>query len=317
MFENLLETRFKEIRGLNLSLFREQIAYLKRYYVFVTVEDCLEAISGGRELPLNATLLTFDDGYIDHFINVFPILNAEGIQGCFFPVVRSVRERKVLDVNKIQFLLASINEPETLKKEVFNMLNRLRSEGYEIEPNEVLYNKLAVSYEWDPKPIVFIKRLLQRELPQNLRSKLVDELFKKYVTTDEIAFARELYMSEEQLSMMVRHGMHIGSHGHEHRWMDTLKHQEQIEEIDSSLELLKSIGVSLDSWLMCYPYGAHNKSLRKICHELGCGMAFTTEVDIAHINEDNTLTLPRLDTNHLPKDANQPPNEWTKKNFEE
>jgi peptidoglycan/xylan/chitin deacetylase (PgdA/CDA1 family) len=309
----LAETRFKKIRGLNLSLFREQISYLKRYYEFVTVDECLEAMSGGGELPRNAALLTFDDGYIDHYINVFPILNAESIQGCFFPVVRSVCERKVLDVNKIQFLLASIKEPEILKKEVFNMLNRLRSEGYEIEPNEVLYNKLAIRYEWDPTPIVFIKRLLQRELPQNLRSILVDGLFKKYVTTDEKAFARELYMSEEQLSLMVRHGMHIGSHGHEHRWMDTLKHQEQFEEIDSSLELLKSIGMSLDSWLMCYPYGGHNKSLRKICHDLGCGMAFTTEVGIAQINEDNALTLPRLDTNHLPKDANHLPNNWTKK----
>ena len=160
----LAETRFKGIRGLNLSLFREQISYLQRYYEFVTVEECLEAISGGRELPRNATLLTFDDGYIDHYLNVFPILNAEGIQGCFFPPVCSVRERKVMDVNKIQFLLASFKEPEILKNEVFNMLNRLRSEGYEIEPNEVLYNKLAIRYEWDPMPIVFIKRLLQREL---------------------------------------------------------------------------------------------------------------------------------------------------------
>ena len=62
----LSESRFKEIRGLNLTLFREQISYLQRYYKFVTVEDCLEAIAGVRELPLNAPLLPFDDGYIAH-----------------------------------------------------------------------------------------------------------------------------------------------------------------------------------------------------------------------------------------------------------
>ena len=310
---DLVETRFKEIRGLNLSLFREQIGYLKRYYEFVTVEDCLEAISGGRELPNNATLLTFDDGYIDHYLNVFPILNDAGIKGCFFPPVCSIREGRVLDVNKIHFILASVNNPEKIKKEAFNMLDRLRSEGHEIKPNEELYNKLAIRNEWDLMPLVFIKRLLQKELPQDLRSKIIDRLFKRYVTKNEIAFARELYMNEEQLRMMVKHGMAIGCHGYEHRWMDTLSNLDQFDEILSSLELLKSTGMSLDNWLMCYPYGAHNKSLRKVCSDLGCGMALTSEVDIAQLNKENVLTLPRLDTNHLPKGANIPPNDWTKK----
>lgn len=309
----LAETRFKEIRGLNLSLFREQISYLQRYYEFVTVEDCLEAISGGRELPHNATLLTFDDGYIDHYLNVFPILNAAGIQGCFFPPVCVVRDGRVLDVNKIHFILASINDPEKLKKEVFDMLDRLRSEGYEIEPNKELYKRLAIPSEWDSMPIIFIKRLLQRELPHDLRSKIVDGLFKRYVTKNETAFARELYMNEEQLSMMVRHGMIIGSHGYEHRWMNTLSPQDQCDEIEDSLEFLQSLGMSLDSWLMCYPYGAHNKSLRKVCSDLGCGMAFTTEVEIAELHPAKALTLPRLNTNHLPVGMNLAPNNWTKR----
>ncbi len=77
----LSESRFKKIKGLNLSLFRKQISYLQSYYKFVTVKDCLETISGVRELPLKAALLTFDDGFIDHYLNVFPILHSEGIQG--------------------------------------------------------------------------------------------------------------------------------------------------------------------------------------------------------------------------------------------
>ena len=309
----LSESRFKEIRGLNLTLFREQISYLQRYYKFVTVEDCLEAISGVRELPLNATLLTFDDGYIDHYLNVFPILDSAGIQGCFFPPACSVLGGRVLDVNKIHFLLASINDLEKLKKEIFDLLDRLRSEGYKIEPNKELYARLAIKSEWDPKQITFIKRLLQRELTHDLRSKIIDELFKRYVTKNETAFARELYMSEEQLRMMVRHGMIVGSHGNDHLWMDTLSPNDQYHEIEASLELLQSLGMSLDRWLMCYPYGAHNKSLRKVCCDLGCGMGLTTEFEIAQLNSKNALTLPRLDTNHLPKGAHQAPNYWTQR----
>ena len=309
----LSESRKKKIPGLNISLFREQISYLQRYYKFVTLDDCLEAISGGHELPRNATLLTFDDGYLDHYVNVFPILNALGIQGCFFPPVCSVRGGRVLDVNKIHFLLASFNDFEKLKKEIFEMLDRLRSEGYKIEPNKELYARLAIKSEWDSKEVIFIKSLLQRDLPHDLRSKIIDGLFNRYVTKNESAFARELYMSEEQLRMMVRHGMVIGSHGNDHLWMNTLSPQDQYHEIEASLELLQSLGMSLDRWLMCYPYGAHNKSLRKVCSDLGCGMALTTEFEIAQLHSKNALTLPRLDTNHLPKGAHLAPNHWTQR----
>ena len=148
------------------------------------------------------------------------------------------------------------------------MLNCLRSQGHEIEPNRELYNRLAIPDEWNSAPIIFIKRLLQRELPQFLRSKIIEKLFARYVSKNEVCFARELYMNEEQLSMMVRHGMVIGCHGYEHLWMDSLSPQEQLDEIENSLDLLKSINMSQENWIMCYPYGVHNQSLRKICSKL-------------------------------------------------
>jgi Predicted xylanase/chitin deacetylase len=163
------------------------------------------------------------------------------------------------------------------------------------------------------KQINFIKKLLQRDCPHDLRSKIIDELFKRYVTENEAAFASELYMNEDQLKMMVRHGMVVGSHGNNHLWMDTLSSNDQYQEIEASLELLQSVGMSLDLWLMCYPYGAYNKSLLKVCSDLGCSMGLTTKFEIAQLNSKNALTLPRLDTNHFPKEANQSPNNWTQR----
>jgi peptidoglycan/xylan/chitin deacetylase (PgdA/CDA1 family) len=297
------ETRFPKINGLNLSLFREQIAYMRNFYEFITVQDCIDAIYDGGKLPNNAALLTFDDGYIDHYTNVFPILEAAGIQGCFFPPVSAVRDGKVLDVNKIHFILASVDSVNRLKLDVFDLLNRLRSEGHEILPNKELYEKLAKSEFFDTPEVIFVKRLLQRELPQALRTYILDELFKRYVTVNELAFARELYLNKDQLRMMARHGMIIGSHGNKHLWMNTLSELEQRNEIECSIDFLHSIiGAPIDNWIMCYPYGAHNKSLRNICSEMSCSMAFTTESGIATLNEENALILPRLDTNIILND---------------
>ena len=308
---DLTETRFPQIRGLTTSRFRAQIAYMRRFYRFVTLDEVSEACHGGRELPENAALLTFDDGYSDHYLNVFPILDAEGIQGVFFPPVCAVRDRRVLDVNKVHFILASVASAAALRREVFAELDRLRAEGYAIVSNDELYEKLAVRGDFDPPEVIFIKRLLQRELPQALRGAIVDALFRRHVSEDERTFARELYMSEDQLRTMQKHGMAIGSHGTEHRWMNTLSPTEQRAEIESSLAFLDELGVSRDAWTMCYPYGAHDASLRAICAELGCKAAFTTAFDLARLEPEHALTLARLDTNHLPQTADAAPDEWT------
>ena len=309
----LRESRYPKIKGLTVSLFREQLAYMQRFYTFIKVDDLMAACHDGKELPLNAALLTFDDGYSDHYLNVFPILDAAGVQGVFFPPVCAVRDGNVLDVNKIHFVLASVKATDQLIQEVNNELDRLRAEGHEIASNEELYKKLALQNEFDPPEIIFIKRLLQRELPQGLRVEIVDVLFKRFVTENEQAFAREIYMNEEQLRMMVRYGMVIGSHGYEHRWMNTLSSAEQRSEIESSLDFLQSIGTSIERWLMCYPYGAHDDSLRQICQELGCAAAFTTEVEVAQLGSESAMNLPRLNTNHLPKNRAADPNNWTKR----
>ena len=58
-------TRYPKINGLLTSQFKEQLAYIEKYYRFVTVEDCIDAIYYGTNLPKNAVLLTFYDGNID------------------------------------------------------------------------------------------------------------------------------------------------------------------------------------------------------------------------------------------------------------
>ena len=305
-------TRYPNIKALLTSQFKEQLAYVQRCYQLVTVADCINAIYFDADLPSNAILLTFDDAYIDHFTTVFPILEEKGIQGCFFPPAKAIVKHEVLDVNKIHFLLASVQNIHDLLRDVYNCLDQYRSE-YCLESNDYYFSKLAQASRFDPKEIIFIKRLLQVELQEKLRNLIVNELFKKYVTNDEEAFSKELYMNIDQLKCMTRNGMYIGSHGYDHYWLDTLPPEKQEQEIDLSLEFLRRVGSSTDSWVMCYPYGAYNSSLINILIKKNCKLALTTQVDIAILNKDNAFTLERLDTNDLPKVANAEANLWTKK----
>lgn len=309
---DIKNSRFPRIKALDVKLFKEQIKYLKKYYEIITMEEVIEAIYNGYILPKNAALLTFDDGYIDHFKYVFPILDEKRLQGSFFIPVRAIKNNEVLDVNKIHHIIASVNDNgiKNLIEDIYKQLDKFRFQ-YKLQSNDYYYKKLAVKGRFDTKEVVFIKRLLQSELEYNLRKKITSRLFERYVGIDECSFSRELYMNNDQIKCMKRNGMHIGNHGFNHFRLNTLSREEQEKEIYSSLQYLIETGIDESNWTMCYPYGAYNYDTIDILKTMGCKLALTTEVDIAQFKRYDIYQLPRLDTNDIPKHENAEPNSWT------
>ena len=310
----LAHSRYPEIKGLSTQAFEQQIVYIKKHYSVISGWDLIEAIKGSEKLPQNALLLTFDDGYIDHFTDVYPILDREEISGCFFPVAGCVKEHRVLDVNKIHFILASVSDKKKIIRRIFDIATGLKRDFSIPDENTLRHELLSRNtHRYDPPDVTFIKLLLQRELPLALRNLITEDLFRTFVFEDVAAFSRELYMNSEQLKHMQRNGMYIGSHGYEHFWMNTLSRGEQEREIDQSLDLLHDIGAPTEDWIMCYPYGGYNESLLEVVAERKGAVGLTTRVDLAHIGRDHPLELPRLDTNDLPCESTAAPNDWTQK----
>ena len=310
---NLGRSRYPAIKGLDTELFRGQLAYFARHYSVVGMEEVIAAVNGEPEaLPPQPLLLTFDDGYIDHFTNVLPLLAEHGMQGSFFPPAKAIEEGQVLDVNKLHFVLASVDHPDTIVDFLFDALDGIRKE-HDLPPNQALFDRLSRDGRYDDPSTLFVKRLLQRELPERVRAELTDALFRRFVTADEAAFSAELYMNPDQLRYMRHAGMFLGSHGHDHYWMNTLCEQAQRREVELSLAFLERLGVDLRQWVMCYPYGGYNASLLNVLRDYDCALGLTTEVTLADLGRHDRLALPRLDTNDLPKQADAAPGQWTLK----
>jgi len=296
---DLEHSRFPAIKGISVERFRRQLDHIQSQYTPVTAEDLLEALSSPKKnLPSNAILLTFDDAYIDHFATVFPLLDARGIKGCFFPPAQAILEHKVLDVNKIQFTLATVPDAGALLDQVFAMLAEFPPE-HELKTREA-YLSSTPEHRYDTREVTLLKRLLQHELPEPVRVEIVRRLFAERVTKDEAAFACELYMSMDQIACLRRHGMHVGSHGYSHTWLNHISLEAQAVEIDRSLDFLEKLNVRKDNWTVCYPYGGFNDSLLQLLRDRECRLGFTVEARVADLDADNRLTLPRLDTNDLP-----------------
>ncbi len=309
---DLKNSRYPEIKGLDVSSFKEQIHYMRKYYNFVTMEEVIYSIDNEKTIPDKSILLTFDDAYMDHYSTVFPILDKYDIQGSFYVPSKAITEHTVLDVNKIHFILAAVKDKSKLVNELKKLI-KVYQKVYSLQNFDYYYKKLARASVLDTKDVIFIKRLLQVELVENLRIKIINILFKKYVGLSENIFSRELYMNEDQLKHMLKSGMHIGNHGHNHYWWDSLSKQEMGNELDLSINFLENLGVDMNNWTACYPYGSYDEKSIKMLKERGCKLAFTTETDIGTTNKDKRFIMPRLDTNHIPKDKNQSTEKWYEK----
>lgn len=303
---DLEHSRYPAIKGLDVKLFEEQLKYIQKHFQVIRMEELLEGYGTGdfSKLPENACLLTFDDGYIDHYTMAYPLLKKYGMQGSFFPNAKAVKEHKLMDVNKIHHILAAASVEQLVQdcmKELdcHRKAGRLVQDGIELPSNEKLYRELAVPNRWDPGEVIFVKRLLQNRLPEDVRGEIATKLFEKYVGIEEDVFARELYMNKEQICHMKESGMFFGLHGYNHYWLGKMKPEQMKQDIEKALDFFDDV-IEKDNWVMNYPYGSYNEDVIAYIRERGCTLGLTVEARSADVYRDDRYLLPRWDTNDLP-----------------
>ena len=295
---DLLHSRYPDIKGMDVNLFRNQIEFLKNNFTIVDMEQVIDAVEGKSVLPSDAMLLTFDDGYIDNYTYAFPILEEFGVKGSFFIPGKTFATHQLLDVNKIHYILASANI-NRLIDDVKKQMDFYRGNEYDYPSTDELFNKYAIPSRFDIKETIFVKKMLQTVLPEKLRNTISSNLFEKYVGISEEKLAYELYMTETQIRTMKRHGMYIGIHGYDHYWLGNLPKEQMEKDISMALDTLDEF-IDKKCWVMNYPYGSYNENVLEYIKSQGACVGLTTQVRVANLEKDNSLELPRLDCNDFP-----------------
>lgn len=306
----LTATRFPRLTAFDLHAFRGQLAYIAAHYTPVSALDICSAARGEADLPSRPILLTFDDGYAEHYREVMPLLRDARIPGVFFPAAASLIERRVLDVNKIQFVLAAAETPEMVAEAIDKAVESERGRA-DVKPLADYRAEGWKPVRYDSPAASYVKYMLQGALPAALRATVLDALFAKFVSSDEEAFADELYFTIDQAREIADAGMTIGCHADRHITLTSLSRDGQAAEIDGALRVLDAIGQPRSPFVFSYAKGAHNADSVSLLHARGCALAVTNRPSIAMLAPDTLLMLPRLDANHLPSDERAAANEWT------
>ncbi len=179
---------FPRLNVLNVADFEKQLDWLGREWTPIDYGQLEAATRGERPLPDRAALLTFDDGFVDHYETVFPRLRARGWTGVFFVAGASLEDPpRLLNVHKTQFLLAS------LRAKAFSEVVQARVD--EVLPANADDRRLAHRaevYRYDASPDLAAKHLLNYELPHEVSDAVLSSLFREHIG-DDVAFSRSLY----------------------------------------------------------------------------------------------------------------------------
>ena len=291
---NIKNSNNPNLKGLEFSDFKKQILFFKKNFNLLSNDQFIEIINLKKLPKKKSILLTFDDGYLDHYQYVYPFLKKHNLSANFYPPIMCIKNKKVLDVNKVHFILEKEENKEKILSLIFLYLKKYLNKT----PEQIKINKINLSSRYDDKKTILIKRLLQNHIPLPVREKIVNKLFGDIVNISEKEFSEKLYMNKKHIQELYKNKFTIGSHGYNHYWWGKLNKDEQEIEIKKSINYLKKIKVFDKNFSVCFPYGSYNSQTLNLLNKYKIKFALTTKVGkVNNKNLGNVFELPRFDTN--------------------
>jgi len=263
------DKEFPGFRFLDVDKFVEQLDYFQDRWGFLTREEFIESIDEGVAKP--GVVLTFDDGFKEHYNVVLPLLRERGLWGLFYiPTAHYINDKKeLLDVHRIHHLVSKCDTSTLLSEVTENiqssMIESERLHGFDTE----LYNN-----QTNDHAALQFKKLMNYYLKYEHKKPILDFLVNKYLTESEIY--DKLYLTIEELQEIENQGNIVGGHTQNHRVLSRLDSSTQKQEIENSFLFLDEF-LNMDVKSFCYPYGTactiHSDTL-KILSDLDVHHAF-------------------------------------------
>jgi peptidoglycan/xylan/chitin deacetylase (PgdA/CDA1 family) len=284
-------TPFPEIKALSVADFEAQVDWLQARFEVIDGSTFERAVAEQSGFDRPAALLTFDDGFVDHYEHCFPLLRSRGLGGVFFLSGATLgRHPVLLDVHKTHFLLSQLGGDRFAKE----VTAAVEGEGVVLRGRGEERNGV---YRYDEAPDVWIKYLLNYEIPYAVAGRILSALFERHIGEIE-GFARELYLSAGQVGEMAASGMTFGFHTETHPVLSRLDRERQRAELCNGPSMIRDL-TGQQGVPFCYPYGlahTYNSDTLSVLEECGYTMAFNTTRGEVAIGQEQRYELPRFDT---------------------
>lgn len=255
--------------------FDSQVAWLKSRFPIVRLEEAVAFAQGHNSWRGAAVLLTFDDGYIDSYDSVFPILQAHGVAGSFF------LPTSFIDTFRVPWWDALAFQVHTSRQTTLRL-------DY---PRHV-----EVSLEGSRREAIQLLHTLYKD-PATDPSGLIAAVEQATGVATPQAASERLFINWDEAAEMAAGGMDIGSHTHTHELISRLTAEQQIAEFQRARFILnQKLGVAADT--LAFPVGARNSfsDCTAAClQQAGYRAAFSFYGGVNHLGRTEPFNICRMD----------------------
>ena len=238
--------------------FARQMRWLRDRFRPVRCEQVVEAIEGGRPLPADSVLVTFDDGYDDNWHIAFPILRELGVPATFFVATGHIDSGAPFAYDWLVHALRTGAQTVLRVPELGLELALPPGARARADAAAVLLDRLKALDDAGQQAVM--ARLLEAwGLPR------------------PASHPESRPMTWAQLRAMRAAGMSIGAHGVHHRMLAKLAPAQMIAEVEQAKARLDAeLGPGIDA--LSYPVGgpdAFDASVIEAARQAGFALGFS------------------------------------------
>ena len=284
-------------KNLHIEDFSRQLDYFQSEGGFLTRDQFLHCLKGGK--PNEGFVLTFDDGFKDHYQFVVPELLKRGLWGIFYITTGVYQNLDLLDVHKIHMILG-----KAPAKAVYEQLSGMIREDMLPDMNRAAFREETYSLQQNDDYTNLVKRILNYYIDYAYRSTIIDRIYLSVFGQASTEHFSDFYLSIQELKHLADSGMILGSHTVNHPVMSKLPLSGQQLEIEQSFNFLSDIVSTDHPKTFCYPYGGYHTFTKETVDILNKqGVQFSFNVEPREIKRNDLIkkqSLPRFDCKQVP-----------------
>ncbi len=213
--------------------FEQQVLYLRRHYRVMPLSRLGRAIREGQEVPRNAAVITFDDGYRDNYLHAYPILKKHGVPATIFVATGHVDEGRPFWWDRVSCALLTTSE-QKLESE------RLGS-----------YDLSTTPRRWEAVATMDVRL---KQMGDHEKNEAIEELVRKLGADVPASVARDMILTWDDVREMAANGITFGSHTVHHPTLIGLPLEQARQEIvDSRRRIEEQTAQPCDTF--AYPDG--------------------------------------------------------------
>jgi peptidoglycan/xylan/chitin deacetylase (PgdA/CDA1 family) len=263
------------------SNFEQQLKVLKSSGLLVSLSQISEIIYGNEKMKPSIAL-TFDDGYMDNFLNAKPLLESFLAPTTFFITSKNIGQQKSFWWDELAELIL---EKPILPQFLSIKLEKSASFYFDLKEEKVLTEELNLVHKaWNAtltppslRSQLYIA-LWQILGPMDYEDQqaIMDKLRNWAGLTTSGKNGHNFSMTGEQLQLLSESPLFaIGAHTLTHPVLSGLPRERIRNEIsENKLFLESNLNLSVDS--LAYPSGKFNEMVKEELKDMGFKMAFTT-----------------------------------------